>query len=137
MSDMATLRAEVVDAFKRMRKSDFSYAFLRYLKDAGIRLAGKKYWYKSDLDECLDGLTPLEVVEVYFNSPNFNSFSNFFRIGNNGDLISFSSFTLEMPMVAERFDDMVDFVIEEHDVLDSTELRRVFRSEHYKEKRKR
>ena len=120
-----------------MRKSDFSYAFLRYLSDAGIRLAGKEYWYESNLDECLDGLTPLEVVEVYLNSPNFNSFSNFFRVGNNGDLISFSSFTLEMPMVAERFDDMVDFVIEEHDVLDSTELRRVFRSEHYKEKRKR
>lgn len=41
-----------------------------------------------------------------------------------------------MSMVAERFDDMVDFVIEEHDVLDRTELRRVFRSEHYKEKRR-
>ena len=122
----AEMKEKVLQAIKAMNADVLCYTYNEFCNETGI---GNGAYSMDEVDEIFCHYPPSKIMEIVKSSSEFNPYDEYFYEDAPGELVSLSELNVDDKPIADLIDEMVDFVVEEKNSLDSSVLERILNEE--------
>ena len=120
------MKEKVLQAIRNMNSNELYSLCLEFSDVNG----GCDLVYSMDeVDDIFCDVPPSKIMEIVKSSSEFNPYDEYFYEDSCGQLVSLSELNADDEPIADLIDEMVDFVVEEKNPLDSSALERILNGE--------